>query len=201
MDLPVRFIELDCSEPIWSHFFTVAPLVIVGTREGIGYDLAPKHMVTPMGFHNYFGFVCTPKHRTYHNVVNNREFSVSYLHPKQLIHAAISASPRNKKLSKSDEIVSVLPTINGSKTDTLMMEGAYVRLECKLHKIVDGFDENSLITGKIVSAQVHPEYLRVSEKDESRQISDYPLLAYVADGRFAEVKQTYNFPYPKNFCR
>ena len=104
-------------------------------------------------------------------------------------------------MSKSDEIVSVLPTVNGTKTDTLIMEGAYVRLECKLHKIIDGFDENSLITGKIISAQVHPEYLRVSEKDESTQLSENPLLAYVADGRFAEVKQTYNFPYPKNFCR
>ncbi|MCW5518618.1 flavin reductase [Aureitalea sp. L0-47] len=201
MDLPVAFVSLDITEPIWSHFFTVAPLVIIGTKEGVGYDMAPKHMATPMGFNNYFGFVCTPNHSTYHNVVNNGEFSVSYLLPKQVIQAAISASPRSKNISKSDEIVTALPTINGTHTDTLLMEDAYVRLECKLHKIIDGFDENCMITGKVISASVHPDYLRVSEKDESDQIAAHPLLAYVADGRFASVSETFNFPYPKNFCR
>jgi flavin reductase (DIM6/NTAB) family NADH-FMN oxidoreductase RutF len=201
MDLPFAFVPLDITEPIWSRFFTVAPLVIIGTKEGVGYDMAPKHMATPMGFNNYFGFVCTPNHSTYHNVVNNGEFSVSYLLPKQVIQAAISASPRSKNISKSDEIVTALPTVNGTHTDTLLMEDAYVRLECKLHKIIDGFDENCMITGKVISASVHPDYLRVSEKDERDQIAAHPLLAYVADGRFASVSETFNFPYPKNFCR
>lgn len=201
MNLSRAYISLDISEPIWSHFFTVAPLVIVGTKEGVGYDMAPKHMAFPMGFNNYFGFVCTPNHHTYHNVVNNGEFSVSYLLPKQVIQAAISASPRHNDISKSDEVISALPTINGTVTDTLLMEDAYVRLECKLHKIVDGFDQNSLIAGKVIAASVHPEYLRVSEKDERDQIAEHPLLAYVADGRFASVSETFNFPYPKDFCR
>jgi flavin reductase (DIM6/NTAB) family NADH-FMN oxidoreductase RutF len=154
-----------------------------------------------MGFNNYFGFVCTPKHRTYHNVLNYDEFSVSYLLPKQIIQAAISASPRKVNISKSDEIVSALPTINGTKTDTLLMEDAYAHLECKLHKIIDGFGENCLITGEIISASVHPDYLRVSEVDERDQIASHPLLAYIADGRFASINDTYNFPYPKNFSR
>ena len=201
MDLPVAFVSLDITEPIWSHFFTVAPLVIIGTKEGVGYDMAPKHMAIPMGFNNYFGFVCTPDHRTYHNVVNNEEFSVSYLLPKQIIQAAISASPRHDSISKSDEIITALPTVNGTHTDTLLMEDSYIHLECKLHKIIDGFDKNSMITGKIISASVHPDYLRVSEKDERDQIASNPLLAYVADGRFASVGETFNFPYPKNFCR
>ncbi len=201
MELPDAFIPLDITEPIWSHFFTVAPLVIVGTKEGVGYDMAPKHMAMPMGFNNYFGFVCTPAHKTYHNVLNYNEFSVSYLLPKQIIQAAISASPRHDDISKSDEIVSALPTINGTKTDTLLMEDAYAHLECKRYKIIDGFGENCIITGEIIAASVHPEYLRVSEKDERDQIAAHPLLAYIADGRFARISDTYNFPFPKNFAR
>ena len=65
-----NIISLDVNLPIWERVFTVAPLVVIGTKENGGYDLAPKHMATPMGFGNYFGFVCTPKHGTYHNVKN-----------------------------------------------------------------------------------------------------------------------------------
>jgi hypothetical protein len=49
--------------PIWERTFTVNPLLLVGTREkGGDYDLAPKHMAAPMGWRDYFGFVCTPRH-------------------------------------------------------------------------------------------------------------------------------------------
>ena len=64
-----RLIELDVSLPIWERFFWVAPLVLVGTREPDGgHDLAPKHMATPIGWENYYGFVCTPRHHTYSNI-------------------------------------------------------------------------------------------------------------------------------------
>ena len=62
-----NFKTLDVSKPIWEKIFIVAPLVVIGTKEGDGYDLAPKHMATPIGFENYFGFVCTPEHSTYVN--------------------------------------------------------------------------------------------------------------------------------------
>lgn len=201
MKLPEDFISLDISEPIWAHFFTVAPLVIIGTKEGVGYDMAPKHMAIPLGFNNYFGFVCTPKHRTYHNARIHEEFSVSYLHPKQIIQAAISASPRHDDISKSDEIVSALATVSGTRTDTLLMADSYARLECKLFKIIDGFDENCIITGRIIAASVHPDYYRITDNDEREQISEHPLMAYIADGRFASIKDTFSFPYPKNFTR
>ena len=70
-------IELDISEPVWDRFFWVAPLVLVGTREPDGsHDLAPKHMAIPMGWQNYFGFVCTPSHHTYSNVQRSGVFTV-----------------------------------------------------------------------------------------------------------------------------
>ena len=69
-------LDLDVSQPIWDRFFWVAPLVIIGTREPDGgHDLAPKHMATPMGWRNYFGFVCTPRHRTYSNAERSGVFT------------------------------------------------------------------------------------------------------------------------------
>ena len=47
-----KWVSLDTAEPVWKRFFMIAPLAVVGTREADGYDLAPKHMLTPMGFDN-----------------------------------------------------------------------------------------------------------------------------------------------------
>ena len=79
-----NLVELEVERPIWDQFFTVAPLVLVGTREADGRDdLAPKHMVTPMGWQNYFGFVCTPRHGTYQNIARDGVFAVTYPRPTQ----------------------------------------------------------------------------------------------------------------------
>ncbi len=64
-----RLVRLDTDEPIWERFYTVFPLVVVGTREADGSDdLAPKHLAIPMSWKNHFGFVCTPSHHTYQNI-------------------------------------------------------------------------------------------------------------------------------------
>jgi len=61
-----HLVSLDPDQPVWERFFSVSPLIVVGTRDEDGsYDLAPKHMATPLGWDNYFGFVCTPRHHTY----------------------------------------------------------------------------------------------------------------------------------------
>lgn len=192
---------LDTSIPIWDRVFTVAPLVVIGTKEGDGYDLAPKHMVTPIGFDNYFGFVCTPNHTTYQNIKKNKEFTVSFPLPNQVVLASLSASPRCDGISKSKSVIEVLPTIKATTVDALCIAESYLLLECKLFKIIDGFNENSIITGKVTAALVDKNYLKDSETDEQQQLKENPLLAYIAYGRFAEITETYNFPFPKNFKR
>ena len=90
-----RLIELDVSQPVWEQFFWVAPLVLIGTRETDGsHDLAPKHMALPMGWENYYGFVCTPRHHTYSNIKRDGVFTVSYPRPSQLVLTSLAASPR-----------------------------------------------------------------------------------------------------------
>ncbi len=196
-----HLIPLATNEPIWNHFFTVAPLVVIGTKEGNGYDLAPKHMATPIGPLNYFGFVCTPKHSTYQNCKETGEFAVSFPLPDQIVLASLSASPRCGGQSKVKTIVQSLPTIKTTSIDALFVAHSYLYLECRLFKIIDGFGAYSFISGEVKAAFVHKDYLRVSEKDEQQQINQHPLLVYVADGRFATISETFNFPFPKGFKR
>lgn len=193
------FIQLDLSLPVWDQTFVVAPLVVVGTKEDDGYDMAPKHMATPLGFGNFFGFVCTPDHSTYHNVIKHKSFTVSFPIPEGVTLTSLTASPRSSGLSKVKPVINALPTVKGKKVDALLLQDAYLQLECAMFKIIDGFGKNSLITGTIKAAYVAPEYLRQSDYDEQEQLREAGLLAYIAPGRFSVIRETLNFPFPKDF--
>lgn len=193
------FQSLDTSIPIWDSTFIVAPLVIIGTKEDGKYDMAPKHMAGPVGFDNYFGFVCTPKHATYHNVLKTKFFTVSFLLPDTIVVASLTASQRGAVVSKYENVLKALPLEKAQTMDAMFLKDSYLRLECELFKVIDGFGENSIITGTIKVAQVHDAYRRISERDEQVQLAKNPLLAYISPGRFAKITKTYNFPFPKDF--
>ena len=192
-----KLVTLDTALPIWSHFYTVAPLAVIGTKEGEGYDLAPKHMITPLGRDNYFGFVCTPMHGTYHNVKKEKVFTVSFPRPNQVVMASLAASPRCGDDHKIKAIVDGLPTFKSEKIDALFVKESYLYLECELEKIIDGFGDFSLIAGKITGAYVSNDSLIISEGDDQKMIYEAPLLAYLPYGRFAEIKNTLLFPIPQ----
>lgn len=195
------FISLDVKESIWEHFYTVAPLVVIGTKEDQGFDLAPKHMATPLGFSDFFGFVCTPRHNTYHNIKKNQRFSVSFVKPDQVLLSSLAAMPRCAVEDFPKEITNQIPTVTDHEGEVIFIRDSYVMLDCSAHKIIDGFDDYSLITGKINSAKVHQDYKIVSDEGHQKQIYDHPLLAYIAQGRFASIKETLSYPYPKDFQR
>jgi flavin reductase (DIM6/NTAB) family NADH-FMN oxidoreductase RutF len=194
-----NWVTLDTSEPIWRRFFTVAPLVLIGTREGEDYNFAPKHMVTPLGQDNYFGFVCTPRHRTYHNVREHKAFTVSFPRPDQVVLASLAATARHDECELPKAVLEGLPTFTAERIDGRLLTDAYLALECTLDRIVDGFGDYSLIAGRIVHARVHPDTLRSSERDEQEWLYENPLLAFLAYGRFAEIRETRAFPYPREF--
>lgn len=196
-----KFKSLNIDYPIWDQVFTVAPLVVIGTKEGENYNLAPKHMATPIGLGNYFGFVCTARHKTYHNIKKYKYFTVSFPLPDQVTLTSLSASSRDGDFSESKRIIEALPTIKAETMDAILLTNSYLYLECELFKIIDGFDQNSIITGKVIKAYAENEYIRISELDEQEQIKNNPLLAYIANGRFATISKTFNFPFPKDFKR
>ena len=196
-----KFVSLDMENSIWEHFYTVAPLVVVGSKENKGFDLAPKHMVTPIGFSRYFGFVCTPRHATYHNIKEHKKFSVSFVRPDQVLLSSLAAMPRCTDPDDPKAIVRHIPSFQSKDDEYIFVEGSYLLLECKLHKIIDGFDDYSMITGTIEEARVHADYLVQSDQSAQEQIYRNPLLVYVAQGRFAEIRETMRYPFPKDFKR
>lgn len=189
-------VELDTTVPVWEQFFTVAPLVLIGTRDADGsLDFAPKHMVTPMGWQNFFGFVCTPRHSTCQNIGRTGEFTVSYPKPSQVLIASLAASPRCEQGGKP--IIEYLQTFPATHVDGAFIDDGCLYFECRHFKTINDFGENCLITGEIVAAYADDNYLRHAEADDQETIHSSPLFAYLAPGRFATVDRSNAFPFPE----
>lgn len=195
-------VTLDPKQPFWERFYMVSPLVVVGTRnDDETYNLAPKHMAAPMGWADYFGFVCTPKHKTYRNAVRHSTFTVSYPKPSQVVLASLAASPRigppegPRRKPSLDE----LPTMPAAEVDGVLLEDAYLYLECELDRRVDDLGENSLLIGKVKAVHVEEAALRVSEREADVIFEDTPLLAYLPPDRYATIDETKAFPFPAGF--
>ncbi|HMB08128.1 MAG TPA: flavin reductase [Isosphaeraceae bacterium] len=195
-----RVVTLDATVPIWDRFFTVAPLVLIGTREADGtYDLAPKHMAMPLGWQNYFGFVCAPSHGTYRNLAREGAFTVTYPRPTQVLLASLAAAPRSDDDVKPS--LCALPTFRARQVDGIFVAEGSLFLECTLDRVIDGFGANVLVSGRIVAAHADEEALRVSEREDEEVLQAAPLLAYLSPGRYAEIRQAYAFPFPVGFRR
>jgi len=190
-----RLVEIETTRPVWDRFFTVAPLVLIGTMDPDGSpDLAPKHMVTPMGWQNYFGFICSRSHSTCCNIDRTHEFTVSYPKPSQVLYSGLAATPRERNGHKP--VIGVMRTFPATTVSGVFIDEAYLYFECRHFKTIDGFGENCLITGEIVAARADPAFLRSSEFDDQELVHAAPLFAYLAPGRFASIGQSNSFPFP-----
>lgn len=198
MDQP-ELVELEVDAAIWDQVHTVAPLVLVGTKEGDGYDIAPKHLAMPIGWTEYFVFVCTPEHHTYTNIVAHPEFTVSYPRPDSVVLVGQAAAERHdgEKLT-----LEVLPTFAASVVDGVHVADSYLHLECRLEQMVDGFGSRSLIIGRVVRAACDPAAVRSApDVDDAALLHRSPLLAFVAPNRFATISDTDSFPFPRGMRR
>ena len=193
-------VALDVAHPIWERFFTVAPLVLVGTREADGRaDIAPKHMVAPLGWENRFGFVCSPRHATHRNAVARGAFTVSWPRPELVIATSLAAAPRCDDASKPSLVA--VPTFPARAVDGVLVEQCYAWLECALERTVDDLGPNSLVIGRVVAAAVAEDSLRTLDRDDADLLHAAPLLAYVSPGRWARIADTAAFPFPAGFTR
>ena len=197
---PPDLVSLDTAHPIWDRFFTVAPLVVVGTREADGhYDFAPKHMVTPLGWDNYFGFVCTPEHATYQNIQREQAFTVTFPTEAAIVATSLSASPRYDDQSKPS--LDAIETFAASQVDGRFLKQGSLFLECHLDRIVDGFGVNSLIAGRIIAASAVAGAIRSVEVDDQDTLAASPVLAYISPRRYVSISRTLSFPFPEGFRR
>jgi flavin reductase (DIM6/NTAB) family NADH-FMN oxidoreductase RutF len=192
-------VPLPVDSPIWGSFFTVAPLVLVGTVEPDGdtHDLAPKHMAMPLGWSNYFCFACSPRHATQQNAERTGEFTVSFPRPEQVVETSLAAGPREEGGDKPS--LAGVPTFAATEVEGVLVRDAYLWLECRLERVIAGFGENSLIIGEVVVAAVDADSKRDAEADDADLIASAPLLAYISPGRFARIQGSNSFPYHTNF--
>ena len=143
----VSVVRLPTEVPIWNRFFTVAPLVLVGTKEpDDSYDIAPKHMAMPLGWKDRYCFVCTPRHATYANVRAREEFTVSFPLPETVVVSSLAATAREEGNVKPN--LAALTTFPASVVDGVLVEGCYLYLECTLDRVVEGFGDAVLVVGR-----------------------------------------------------
>jgi flavin reductase (DIM6/NTAB) family NADH-FMN oxidoreductase RutF len=168
--------------------------VLVGTVDPAGTpNLAPKHMAFPLGWENYFGFVCTPSHATFRNVERTRSFTVTYPRHTDVVATSLTAAPR---CEDHKPIVGVLETFSATEVDGVFVRSGYLFLECALERIVKGFGHNALVAGRVVAAHVDRGALRSSDRDDAEILLQVPQLAYLHPGRFAVIDATQAFPFP-----
>lgn len=195
-------VELPLSTPIWEQVFTVAPLVLIGTTEPDGtYDVAPKHMATPLGWADRYGFVCTRRHATYRNIERTGVFTVSFPFDRQALQAALAATRRD--VGGTKPVLKALPTFPAKHVEGVLVHGCALFLECRLDRFVPGLDDEDaeLVVGRIVAAAARPETVRGPDVDDAELLRRLPLLAYLSKGRFASISETFSFPFPSEFSR
>jgi flavin reductase (DIM6/NTAB) family NADH-FMN oxidoreductase RutF len=192
-----HYVPLGLDTPLWERFYTVAPLVLIGTLEVDGSpDIAPKHLAMPMSWRSLFGFVCSPSHATYRNTVATEAFTVGFPSPDLVLHASLAAAPRDADGVKPTlEMMSLSPA---QLVDGVLVDGCPVQLECRLERVIDELDDNALLVGRVVAAYASQRALRALDPDDDAVV---PLLAYVHPGRVATVHATKPFPYHRGFHR
>ena len=199
-EAPTGIHDLGVGEPIWQDFFTVAPLTIVGTMEEDGsHDLAPKHMAMPLGWSNFFCFACSPNHATQRNAQRTGGFTVSFPRPDRVVEVSMAAGPRGDEGDKPS--LAAIPVHPAREITGVLVSDAYLWLECRLERVIEGFGENSLIIGEVLAASVAESSLRRADSDDADLIAAEPLLAYLNPGRFARITESFSFPFHVDFKR
>ncbi len=187
-------------QEFWSRFFTPHALTLVGTREPDGgHDLAPKHLSMPLGWGPWFGFVCTPEHRTWRNVERTEAFTIGYIGPDQVVAGGLAAAPRCDGGAKPT--LEAVPTRPATVVDGVLVEGSPVSLECTLDRIVGDLGDNGLIIGHVVAVHVAESALRREDRDDADLLFEQGVLTYIDPFRFADVRRTDAFPLPPGFRR
>jgi flavin reductase (DIM6/NTAB) family NADH-FMN oxidoreductase RutF len=174
--------------------------VLVGTLEVDGSaDLAPKHMAMPLGWQNWFCFVCSPRHATQRNAERTGQFTVSFPRPEQLLETSFAAAPRSEDSSKPG--LAALETVAARRVDGVLLAGTSTWLECELDRIVAGFGDNTLIVGRVVAVAVEEGALREPDRDDGGARPRPPAARLPRPGRFAAVADSLSFPFPADFRR
>jgi flavin reductase (DIM6/NTAB) family NADH-FMN oxidoreductase RutF len=190
---------LEPVEGFLDRVLSVAPLVVVGTLEQDGApDLAPKHMVTPLG-ERHLAFVCSPTHATHGNLSRTGQFTVSWLPDQGVLLASLAAAPRQPDGAKPALLA--VPTRPAQRVEGVVLRDAPVTAECQVERVMDDWGHWSLVVGEVVHATARPDAVLSVDEDAHDVLARSPLLAYVHPGHVATIDRADAFPYHRGFRR
>ncbi len=185
--------------PPLDRVLTVAPLVVVGTVDDDGVpDLAPKHMVMPVG-DDHLAFTCSPTHTTHRNLLRSAAFTVSWLRPDDVLLASLAAGPRSVDGEKAT--LAGVATSPATVVDGVVLTDAPLVVECELERVLDDYGHWSVVVGRIVHAVAATDALLSSDEDPHDVLRRSPLLAYVHPDHVATIDHADAFPYHRGFRR
>ena len=191
--LPSPLLSLELEQPIWDRFFTVAALVVIGTRNTDGsYDLFGTHQGYPLEPANLFAFLASPLETAVANALRERAFSVSFPRPQQVVEASIAAAAATDK--GPHPLAAEIQTFPAQRIDAPLLSKAQLFLECQVDRVVEDLDDRVLVIGSLVAAHLDPDCRRLSDRDDADLLRRNPLLAFVAPGRVTAIAQTDAFP-------
>jgi len=196
-------VSFNSSKSVLAQFVSLSPITLVTTVCPKGTpDVAAKTQSLPVGREgNLFLFVCTPEHRTYHNVRATKEFVVNY--PPQEIIEKIGLTASIFEDENIDKISRIgLTAIPSMKVKPPRIAECSVHLECKLVEIRD-HAEYGIIIGNVVAASGNEKAVLMQGSATelvNRNLSRNPLLAYITPGQhFSTITECKKFPLPKKY--
>jgi len=196
-------VSFDPSKSVLAQFVHLSPVTLITTicSKGIP-DVAAKTQSIPVGREgNFFLFVCTPEHRTYHNVKATKEFVVNY--PPQEIIEKIGLTASIFEDENIDKISRIgLTAIPSLRVKPPRIAECSIHLECKLVEIRD-HAQYGIIIGNVVAASGNEETVLMQGSATelvNRNLSRNPLLAYITPGHlFSTITEGKKFPLPKKY--
>ena len=120
------------------------------------------------------------------------EFTVSFPRPGQIVEPSLAAAPRAEDSSKPS--LAAVPTFPAREVDGVLVQDAYLWLECTLDRIIDGLRSQHAGDRRGRRRFGGRGALRASDSDDADLIREQPLLAYLSPGRFASVSESFSLP-------
>lgn len=192
-------VVLDLATPWAAQVLTVAPLVVVGTVEPDGSaDLAPKHMVMPVG-DRHVAFTCSPSHATHVNLRRTGAFTVAWPRQDAVLATSLGAAPRADDGSKPS--LAAVPARRATAVEAWALADARLVLECRLDRVVDGYGPWSVVVGEVVHAEAAADAVLAHDEDPHDVLARSPVLAHVPPAHVAVVERAHRFPFHAGFAR
>jgi len=186
--------ELDLNRFVGRNFFWPEGIVLVTTLSPDGMpNVAPKTQAAPVGRRNFWSFACTPSHHTHKYIEAGGEFVINIPGPELIKNISLAA--RRFALDEDEIRGSELTAMPSREVSPPSIAECRVHLECRLHRIVEGLGEDSLIIGRVVAASADSDIIDPSPDSLQR----HPLLVYVYPDHWTMVKEAERFRFPAEY--